>query len=269
MGWNDDARGWDSGIFKDPFQLQLFIKTEIQELSCISAAFYIFEGLFHPGMSAGSPSVEILFQSAVTSPGMLRNGIRDCGDEGKEGEHQSRAQHPPDCGGWRNQNFVFTAVVGPDPGTVQGIPAFSHIRGRVVWERFQRPPLQGCLMTLKFVPLCRQSRSLEMNSPFHFSSCPWNALHRYTCGWVLLLIAAPTAFWVHGAGSLQTCNRNPTIKLMVQVLFLLFCCQLFPGSATAQRMLQPLSPCNIFKGLVSFPAPGSAPKRLLRKLLSW
>lgn len=182
MGGTTTQRVGTLGSLKIPFNSNYLLKQKIQELSCISAAFYIFEGLFHPGMSAGSPSAEILFQSAVTSPGMLRNGIRDCGDDGKEGENQSRAQHPPDCDGCWNQNFVFIAVVGPDPGSVQGIPAFSHIRGWVFWERFQRPPLQGCLMTLKFVPLCRQSRSLEMNSPFHFSSCPCNALHRYTCG---------------------------------------------------------------------------------------
>lgn len=109
--------------------------------------------------------------------------------------------------------------------SVHGIPAFSHIHGRVVWERFQRPLLQGCLMTLnlslKFVPLCRQSWSLGTNPPFHFSSCPWTSLHRYICGWVSLLIAAPSTLWVHGAGHLQTCNQNPTIKLMTQVCF--FC----------------------------------------------
>lgn len=79
------------GSLKVLLNSNYLLKQKIQELSHISAAFYILESLFHPEMSVGSPSVEILLQSAKTSPGMLGSGIRDCGDEGKEGRKPERS----------------------------------------------------------------------------------------------------------------------------------------------------------------------------------
>lgn len=119
------------------------LKQKIQELSCISAVFYILEGLFHPGMSAGWPSVEILFQSAKTSPGMLGSGVRDRGLKGKKWKNQNRAEHPLEI---REFWFYCRGIA-----RTHGIPAFSHIHGRVVREKCQGPLLQGRLMTLKFV----------------------------------------------------------------------------------------------------------------------
>lgn len=67
------------GSLKVLLNSNFLFKQKIQELSYISAAFYVLEALFHPGIGA-----EILFQSAVISPGMLGSGIRDCRDKGKE-----------------------------------------------------------------------------------------------------------------------------------------------------------------------------------------
>lgn len=43
MGGTTTQRGWDSGIFKDPFQLQLFIKTENPGPQlCFSSILYLW-----------------------------------------------------------------------------------------------------------------------------------------------------------------------------------------------------------------------------------
>lgn len=91
-------------------------------------------------MAAGSPNVEILFQQAMTSPGIWEAGSGIVGVKGKKGKTGADFS--------RNQRILVLLLWCR---SVQGIPAFPPIQGWVGWEEFwegfQRSPLQGCLMT--------------------------------------------------------------------------------------------------------------------------
>lgn len=131
---------WNSGIFKGLFKLQLFIKTENPGAQLYFSSILYLGGSFPPW------NVSWVAKCGNFVPecsGMLGSGIRDRGLKGKKWENQNRAEHPLEI-----REFWFYCR-GID--RTHGIPAFSHIHGRVVWEKCQRPLLQGRLMTLKFV----------------------------------------------------------------------------------------------------------------------